>query len=549
MDRRSECARGTPHAIGRQAVGAPIDSPRYLSNRCDARSASSVLKACWCVLRPVLALLLLAAPLRAQCPDGSQPPCGRKAAAVASAATPAPNSVAVLYFDNMSRDTADAWLAQGLTDEIIARIGEVERVSVKSRYAVRPFRNANVDPTHAGRVLNVAYMVTGSVQRAGSRLRVTVELARAGNGDRVWGEQYDRADGDVFAIQQDIARGVAVAVAGRLLPAERATLAARSTRSNEAYEHLLRGNLLLAQRTPASVRRAIGEYSAATRADSRFASAWAHMSLAYGVLATRSWTTDGRPIADSIGARAIATADRALALDSSNSDVWMAQAYTRTLRDPKGWSGVEDGYRRAVALNPRNAEAWHQLGEVLGVLGRASESREAYRRALAAEPGRPITVLLTASSLSPAEAVALCDSLIAVEPSYFEAYAFRANARLAAGDTSGAREDRDRLIRVAPPGTELGARVNAMRITLATGDSVDARRRALELLRELPAEGPVHARIAALLAGALYNLGERDAAVSLLERAPRGMYLWQSRNAGRWGEDERVKRLFAESRP
>lgn len=493
--------------------------------------------------------MLLATPLRAQCPDGSQPPCARKVVAAASAAAPAPNSVAVLYFENMSRDTADAWLAQGLTDEIITRIGEVERVSVKSRYAVRPFRNANVDPTHAGRALNVAYMVTGSVQRAGSRLRVTVELARAGNGDRVWGEQYDRADGDVFAIQQDIARGVASAVAGRLLPAERATLAARSTRSNAAYDNLLRGDLLLAQRTPASVRRAIAEYAAATRADAGFAEAWAHMSVAYAVLATRSWTSDGRPIPDSVGARAMAMADRAMALDSASSDTWMAQGYTRMLRDPKRWSGAEEGFRRAVSLNPRNAEAWHQLGDLLSALGRGSEGAEAYRRALAAEPGRPITVLSTAGSLSAAEAVALCDSLLRVDPGFFEAYAFRARARLAAGDTAGARADRDDLLRMAPAGAEFGTRAAAASITLAIGDSVDARRRALALLGELPADGPVHARIAALLAGALYDLGERDSAVSLLERAPRGMALWQGRNVGRWGEDERAQRVFAESRP
>jgi TolB-like protein/Tfp pilus assembly protein PilF len=494
-------------------------------------------------------LLLLAAPLGAQCPDGSQPPCGRKTAAAATPDSPPANSVAVLYFDNMSRDTADIWLAQGLTDEIITRIGDIERVSVKSRYAVRPFRNANVDPTQAGRALNVAYMVTGSVQRVGRRLRVTVELARAGNGDRVWGEQYDRTDGDVFAIQQDIARGVATAVAGRLLPSERATLAARSTRSNAAYEHLLRGDALLAQRTPTALRRAIGEYSSAARADPRFAAAWAHMSVAYSVLGTRSWTTDGRPIADSIQARAVATADRALALDSASSDVWMAQAYTRMFHDPRGWSGAEDGFRRAVALNARNAEAWHQLGDLLGALGRGSESPDAYLRALAAEPGRPITVLSMASSLSPAEAVALCDSLLAVDPTFFEAYAYRANAKLAAGDTLGARADRDHLVRVAPAGAELGARVNAMRITLAIGDSVDARRRALELLGELPSAGPVHARIGAMLAGALYDLGERDAAVALLERAPKGMYLWQTRNVARWGEDARVQRIFAESRP
>src|SRR4029077_16224436 len=141
------------------------------------------------------------------------------------------------------------------------------RLTVKSRYLVRRYQNAATDPAEIGRSLGVTYIVTGGVQRAGNRLRVTTEMARAATGDRAWGQQYERGDGDVFAIQEDIARGVATGVAGRLLPAESASLAARVTRNNEAYDHVLRGDVFLAQRTPPSVVRAIGEYEAATRLD------------------------------------------------------------------------------------------------------------------------------------------------------------------------------------------------------------------------------------------------------------------------------------------
>src|SRR2546426_3853209 len=142
---------------------------------------------------------------QAQCPDGSAPPC-RSAAGIA----PAPTSVAVLYFDNASPDSTDDYLAEGLTEAIIAQLGEVGRISVKSRSAVRRFRGRNVpDPPVIGRTLGVAYLVTGSVQRADRALRVTIELAHATTGMRVWGDQFIGVDDSLFALQDDIARRVA----------------------------------------------------------------------------------------------------------------------------------------------------------------------------------------------------------------------------------------------------------------------------------------------------------------------------------------------------
>src|SRR5438093_8336891 len=183
---------------------------------------------------------------QAQCPDGSPAPC--RSAAVAA---PAPTSVAVLYFDNASPDSTDDYLAEGLTEAIIAQLGQVGRISVKSRSAVRRFRGGNVpDPPVIGRTLGVAYIVTGSVQRADRALRITIELAHATTGMRVWGDQFIGVDDSLFALQDNIARRVAEGVAGRLLPAERRAVAAvRVTRNPDAYEHFLRGNYGLAQRT------------------------------------------------------------------------------------------------------------------------------------------------------------------------------------------------------------------------------------------------------------------------------------------------------------
>lgn len=132
---------------------------------------------------------------------------------------PRPGSIAVLYFDNLTPDSAGASFADGLTEELIARIGQQVSLTVKSRSAVRPYRNTDTsDPASLGRSLGVAYLVTGSVRGEGDRLRISVELVRASSGDRVWGEQYDRRRTDHLAVQEDVARAIAEVVAGRLAP-------------------------------------------------------------------------------------------------------------------------------------------------------------------------------------------------------------------------------------------------------------------------------------------------------------------------------------------
>ena len=143
------------------------------------------------------------------------------------APAPAANSVAVLYLDNLSRDTADAFLADGLTEEIIIRLGQVPRLDVKSRYEVERFRgHAAAGPAGPRRALHAAYLVTGSVQRAGDRVRLRYEVIRAATRAQVAGDVIDRASSDLLTVESDIAREVATAITGRLLPEERARLGA-----------------------------------------------------------------------------------------------------------------------------------------------------------------------------------------------------------------------------------------------------------------------------------------------------------------------------------
>src|SRR2546425_716448 len=209
------------------------------------------------------------------------------------APVPLPASVAVLYFE--SPDSADAYLADGLTEAIITRLGRVERFTVKSRNAVRRFRGTSTDdPAALGRALGVTYLVSGSVRRTGQRgLHVSVELARAATGVHVWGAQYDRGDRALQAVEAEAARAVATALGGALAPAEQTALAPRSTPDPGAYDHFLRGNYELAQRTPRAVGRAIQEYQTAARLDPGYTPALARVALGYALFLDWGWPYAG----------------------------------------------------------------------------------------------------------------------------------------------------------------------------------------------------------------------------------------------------------------
>src|SRR2546425_5841800 len=396
-----------------------------------------------CVGRVLAVAVVLASVVpvlgQAQCPDGSPAPC--RSAAVAA---PAPTSVAVLYFDNASPDSTDDYVAEGLTEAIIAQLGQVGRISVKSRSAVRRFRGANVpDPPVIGRALGVAYLVTGSVQRADRALRVTIELAHTTTGMRVWGDQFVAADDSLFALQDNIARRVAEGVAGRLLPAERRAVAAvRVTHNPEAYEHFLRGNYALAQRTSTGMSRATAEYRKAAALDSGFVSALARVGLAYALRLDWSWDATGAPPADSLLDRGEVAADEALRRDPSNSDAWLARGYLLEFRQPRTWDGVMAAFARAVSLDPRNAEAWQQLGGAATNMGDDPTAGTAWRRALAIDPGRPITLNAHASLVVPAQAGRPLEQTLAVDPGVLMARLARADSRLRQGGSSGARRAR-----------------------------------------------------------------------------------------------------------
>jgi len=330
--------------------------------RRDRRPAS------WARAVVVLVPLCLGAPVPAwsQCPDGTPPPC---AVRTYHAPAPPPNSVAVLYFDNLSRDTSDAFLADGLTEEVIIRLGQVPRLDVKSRFEVLRFRGRPLlDPAATGRAVGAAYLVAGSVQRAGDRIRMRVELLRSTTRAQVWGDVFDRSSGDILTLESDIAGAVASAITGQLLPAERTRLAKPLTSDAAAYEEYLRGQQAVHNfGDEAALRSAVAYFDRAIALDTAFAAAYAGKAAAWSMLA------DGYVTPREGYGQTRDAANLALARDSSLALAWALLANTAIALDLDAHEG-ERLARRAIALEPHSGWARLFLSGALWAEGKADSA-------------------------------------------------------------------------------------------------------------------------------------------------------------------------------
>ena len=478
------------------------DAPAMTVGRLDGRT----------VRRSLVALLFLTAGpavrLAAQCPDGTPPPCpGTRSTA------PSANSVAVLPFDNLSRDTADAYLARDLTDEITTRLIKVERLVVTSPTVVRRYRGSN-EPRAVAQSLRVAYLVSGSVRRDGDRLRISVELLRARDGVAPWSDVYNQRDTSMLDIQSRIAQAVAAAIAGRLLPQERQQLATRPTRDPRAYDHFARGRYQLAARTTRSLLRATREFEAAARLDSTFGTALAGASVAYSALSGTYYdsATVGQP-RDSLSATAARLARQALRVDSTSAEAWSVAAGWAPLAARRGM------LERALAIDPHNADVLHSYYYVLTSVGDTAEARRVLRQSIALDPTQTVPLLALGTGYlldrNYREAARWLDSAVSFDPEAHFYYFDRALARLHAGDTATLRAD---VAEIRRRDRAMVADALALLFVVWRGDSA-AMRSGAAALRTSAAGLACPVNFDCLQAAmAMSAAGDRDGALTLLER-------------------------------
>ena len=456
------------------------------------------------VLKTVMVVLalMLVGEVQAQCPDGTPPPCAGTPIRTAS-----PWSVAVLPFHNLTRDTADAFLADGLTEELIIRLSQVRRLDVKSRFESERARpRAAGDPRALGRELRAAYLVTGSLQQAGQRIRLRVALVRAATGVQVWGDVYDRVGTDILTIQSDISRAVASAITSQLLPDERAALARRPTNDPIAFNLYLRGVGAINTIAEPAIREGLDYLDRAIAVDSDFAQAYAYQALAWVLLA------DGYVVAREGYARSRQAAAQALDRDSTIALAWAALAWAVLAVDHDTPRALRLA-RRAVDLDPHLPLAHLALANTLSLAGASPDSISASARhaweADTLSTVNAITYLWILHRLRRADTLSAMLSRMQTVLTAEEFRTFDGLVRLLRGDAAGAAE---RLSWTHYGGDVAGEYVRSL---LAVGRR-DAAFAVLDSIRQYAARAYYNPYN---IAKAYAALGEADSAFALLDRA------------------------------
>ena len=274
-------------------------------------------------------------------------------------------SIAVLYFENLSGVKEDEYLRDGITEDIVTELSKIKGLQIFSRATVLAYRDKTVTPATIGQQLNAAYVLTGSLRRAGARIRINAQLVDTHTDFPLWSERYDREMKDVFEVQDEIARSIAEALRITLTPQEQEALATKPTENLQAYDLYLRGRSYARRLTRQDLEFALQMFENAVALDQHFAlgyAAIANTCAQYHNLFER----DGKWID-----RATAASERASALGKDDPEVLVAEAWVLYMKEQ--YEESERRARRAIAKKPDAESAYYLLGRALFAAGRYQE--------------------------------------------------------------------------------------------------------------------------------------------------------------------------------
>jgi TolB-like protein/tetratricopeptide (TPR) repeat protein len=295
------------------------------------------------------------------------------------------NSIAVMPFTDMSAARDQEFFCEGMSEEIINALGRVPELRVSSYTSSLRFKGKAADTQSVGRDLNVAWLLEGSVRKAGEVVRISVQLVRADDGFSAWSGRFDRTVGDIFSVQDDIAGMIAQTLTHRVAKSA-APLVTSTTSHSEAYSLYLEGRYLWNKRPGDVVWQAIDRFERAISIDPNYAPAHAALASVYGTLG--AWEYGVLPPAEALG-KAQAAATRALELDPDLAAGHTAIGYTTLHFDWNPDKACRE-FDQAIALNPAWVDAHHWHSHALCAAGRFGESLAACRRIVQLDPVNPL---------------------------------------------------------------------------------------------------------------------------------------------------------------
>lgn len=421
-------------------------------------------------------------------------------------------SIAVLPFAGIGADSDIEDFADGMTEDVIAQLSKIHDVKVIARGSVMAFRNQQHSMKEIGARLGVRTLLSGSIRRAGTRVRIVTRLLDAATETHLWSETYDRELADIFAIQEGVAKEVARALEAELTSDERARLGRKPTQNLAAYRLFLKGRHCLLKHTSEGVRQGLEFLSQAVATDSDFALAHAWISLAHVVSGMGYDGGVTRPEASYRLAKA--AAERAIGLDGALGEAHGALAFVKLVME-FDWSASERGFRRAIELNPNSDLLWAEYGLLLSALERYDEAIAAYRRAMELDPLTPAHASTLASVLlragRPSEALDEASRLLELQPEYPLAHSNLGWAQLASGAVDAGLAALEKAVALAPGNTMLLGQLG--HAYAAAGRHSQAH----EILRRLNELASAHYVSKYHLAYVYAGLGQQDAAIDCLE--------------------------------
>ena len=422
-------------------------------------------------------------------------------------------SIAVLPLANLSGDKADDFFGIGLAEEMTRALSKTG-LRVIGRSSAGALQARGMDESAIARELGVGSLLTGSVQRAAGQVRINVALVSATDGAVTWTEKYDRPLTNVFALQDEIARAVATRLLGALGGVRAAQATRVETADPEAYAWYLQGQVLFGRRTAQAVRQSIALFERAVARDPQFARAQGALALAISSIPFYEQGT-GRVVSP----MALAAARKAIALDSTVAEAWVAMAEAQV----NVWEhrAADVNFRRAQALDSSVAVSWGWHALSLMHRGRFDEARDRMVRAQAAEPASLIARIWGAQLLLTERRYREADSatraVLVMDSTYALAWDARGEVLSYLGRHDEAIAALQRNVEQGSSGRPTQSEGILAFVYARAGREAEARR-VIERLRTknrgaLPAMG--------VLAATLELLGEHPAAIALLDRAAR----------------------------
>jgi TolB-like protein/Flp pilus assembly protein TadD len=291
------------------------------------------------------------------------------------ALAPDGKSVAVLAFANLSDDKANEYFSDGISEELLNVLAKVPGLKVSARTSAFYFKGKDTPIPEIAKQLGVAYVVEGSVRKAGDKVRITAQLIKAADGFHVWSDTFTRDLKDIFAVQDEIAGLIA-----QNLQLKMGMGAARPTVDLEAYQEYLAGKARFAKAGTDDLRAAVGHFEKAVAIEPKFTAAWVQLASAH----TRLGRWGGTPTLQAWTAARAAIA-KARALEPDSPDVLLALGWVRRTAD-WDWRGAEQAFRRTLQLQPNQPDALAGAAVLLFNIGKTEEAYRLGRQAAQLDP-------------------------------------------------------------------------------------------------------------------------------------------------------------------